>query len=241
MHKDTGKLLRRFYFEALTTLGAAYMENAAKWWDVIEEAHEADFRHYHDMYHVKDMLEDIDLVCTNTDWGSTHAMTNIDFEFVCLLTYFLYIEYHPRRGDHFSRSAELFLEFAQSVGLPARWRSLGTVVIRGGGEHRSNHKLAQILYEADMVHISTAEYGIYQTYAAAVREEYSFLNDQEWKVERIKFLQSLLAIHPLFTHEMWGESQTRHAQYNMGYELTILGIPPKDVADQVIDAQVIEA
>ncbi len=126
--------------------------------------------------------------------------------------------YEPTRKDNEARSAEVSARFLGELGADARLAETAGAHImatRHIGEHLSGD--AALVADIDMS-ILAAEGSAYDRYTAAIRSEYSFASDEDYRKGRGAFLASLLARGAIFhTHEFRGRFEAR-ARANLARE-----------------------
>lgn len=101
--------------------------------------------------------------------------------------------YDPRAPDNEEKSALYARDFLTRQNWPAAEIDRVAELIMATKHHEApeDDTLASILLDADLAILADYE-GSYDEYAAAIREEYSFVPDSDYRVGRIKVLQSFL-------------------------------------------------
>ena len=146
-------------------------------------------RRYHTTAHLEAVLAHVDTLAAHAE--------NPDL--VRLAAWFHDAVYDPRRGDNEERSATLAERALPELGLPAGAVSTVARLVRLTITHDPAPKDADgaVLCDADLA-ILAAPPGIYAAYAAAVREEYSFVPDDAFRTGRAAVLRSLLDLPAIF-------------------------------------------
>ncbi|WP_218825448.1 metal-dependent phosphohydrolase [Streptosporangium subroseum] len=146
-------------------------------------------RRYHTTAHLEAVLAHVDTLAGHAE--------NPDL--VRLAAWFHDAVYDPRRGDNEELSATLAERALPELGLPAGAVATVARLVRLTVTHDPAPEDADgaVLCDADLA-ILAAPPGIYATYAAAVREEYSFVPDDAFRVGRAAVLRSLLDLPAIF-------------------------------------------
>lgn len=103
------------------------------------------------------------------------------------------VVYDPRAHDNEERSADYAREFLgrQDWTPEAADRTAQLILATKRHEAAPEDKLAMILLDADLAILAGYE-SDYEEYSAAIRQEYSFVSDDDYRAGRIKVLQSFL-------------------------------------------------
>lgn len=146
-------------------------------------------RRYHTTAHLEAVLAHVDTLAEHAE--------NPDL--VRLAAWFHDAVYDPRRGDNEERSATLAERVLPELGLPAEAVATVARLVRLTVTHdpAAGDADGTVLCDADLA-ILAATPGIYATYAAAVREEYSFVPDDAFRAGRAAVLRSLLDLPAIF-------------------------------------------
>ncbi|GAA4227684.1 putative metal-dependent HD superfamily phosphohydrolase [Streptosporangium album] len=140
-------------------------------------------RRYHTAGHLEAVLAHIDTLAANA----------ADPDLVRLAAWFHDAVYDPRRGDNEERSARLAERALPEMGLPADAVATVARLVRLTATHDPAPGDADgaVLCDADLAILATPP-EIYADYAAAVRQEYSFVPDDAFRDGRTAVLRSLL-------------------------------------------------
>lgn len=156
---------------------------AKKWWDVLLEHYTEDWRHYHTLKHIHDIL---DLKATFV------TPQNPLFD---LAIWFHDIVYYPTEKDNEEQSAELFKRFALEAGV----KDGGHVeeLIRATKEHKGEREDVRLMLDLDL-EVLGREKEEYAKYAEGVRKEYSCYPDADYKKGRAMVLNAFLKNETIF-------------------------------------------
>ncbi|MGV9775276.1 HD domain-containing protein [Streptosporangium sp. NPDC003464] len=147
----------------------------------------------HRRYHTADHLE---AVLAHID---TLAGSAADPDLVRLAAWFHDAVYDPHRSDNEERSARLAERMLPEMGLPAGAVATVARLVRLTATHDPAPGDADgaVLCDADLA-ILAAPPEIYAAYAAAVRQEYSFVPDDAFREGRAAVLRALLDLPAIF-------------------------------------------
>ncbi len=171
-------------------------------------------RRYHTDRHLAEVLDRVDELAGDAD----------DADAVRLAAWFHDAVYDPARGDNEERSAVLATRLLAGTDLPpatveevARLVRLTTTHDPDGGDRNG-----AVLSDADLA-ILAADPVRYAAYAAAVREEYAAVPDEEFRAGRAGILRALLDLPALFRTATARERWEADARHNLATELMLLG------------------
>lgn len=171
-------------------------------------------RRYHTTEHLAAVLDGVDALAAEAD----------DADAVRLAAWFHDAVYDPARSDNEERSAVLAERMLPGTGRPAGVIAEVARLVRLTATHdpREGDRNGAVLSDADLA-ILAADPERYAAYAAAVREEYAAVPEEDFRAGRADVLRSLLALPALFRtqhgHERWEEA----ARHNLRTELMLLG------------------
>ncbi|MFE0459022.1 HD domain-containing protein [Kitasatospora sp. NPDC058965] len=170
-------------------------------------------RRYHTTEHLRAVLDRVDEL-------AAHAA---DPDAVRLAAWFHDAVYRPDRSENEERSAELAVRALREAGLAeARIEQVARLVRLTLSHHpEPGDRDGEVLCDADLA-ILGAEPARYAAYAAAVREEYAFVPEPDFRAGRAAILRQLLALPALYrTPEAVARYDAR-ARANLAAELTAL-------------------
>ena len=126
--------------------------------------------------------------------------------------------YDPRRGDNEERSAELARALLAPLGVPATVVAEAERLILLTKAHEADDPDGQALLDADLAVLAAPEDG-YDAYAAAIRREYDWVPEEDWRAGRAAVLARFLA-RPRIYHRLGKDGAARR---NLSRELARLG------------------
>ena len=135
-------------------------------------------RHYHNMRHIWSVLQFLQSVLGDENVPA-----------VKLAGWLHDVIYDSRAGDNELRSAEYAREVLASLGAPAELReeTARLILLTRTHETTADDVHGQALLDADLG-IFAANPAIYDDYASAIRQEYSWVADAEYRAGRRKVL-----------------------------------------------------
>lgn len=170
-------------------------------------------RRYHTTAHLAAVLDHIDVLEEHAD----------DADLVRLAAWFHDAVYAPDRSENEERSARLAERALQEAGLTpgataevARLVRLTVTHDPADGDHNG-----ETLCDADLAILAAAP-DAYAAYAAAVREEYAFVPDEDFRAGRAAVLRQLLALPRLFRTPYGTARWEGPARANLTTELELL-------------------
>ncbi len=174
-------------------------------------------RRYHTTDHLAAVLRHVD------DLAGAAA----DPDAVRLAAWFHDAVYRPDRSENEERSAALAERALPEAGAT---RTLTDEVARLvrltiGHDPAPGDRNGEVLCDADLAVLGGTPQE-YAEYAAAVREEYAFVPDEDFRAGRADVLRHLLALPALFRTPQGAERWDRAARRNLTAELTLLTATP---------------
>ena len=185
--------------------------------DLFAAAYSAPDRHYHNLEHLHEMFRVAARLTTLTDdAGPLH-----------LAIWFHDAVYDTRAHDNEARSAELAVKLLGPVGLRASVLERVTRLIHAtahlAGDQPPGDRDTATLLDADLAILGASEER-YQRYATAIRQEYAWVPDTEYRPARAAVLGRFLARPRLYWNELMQQEGEERARANMRTELAALGI-----------------
>ena len=179
------------------------------------DAYSSSGRHYHNVDHIAALLA----------LSAEHAASLTDRPAVDLAIFYHDAVYVPTRSDNEAKSAALAYERLGALGLPAVQVECVARYIEA-----TKHAGAEPTGESDLDHlldfdlsILAAEPAPYETYAAAIRREYSIYPDLLYRPGRAKVLRAFLAMPRLYRVPALAARWEAAARANLERELAQLG------------------
>ncbi len=170
-------------------------------------------RRYHTTEHLLAVLDHVDALAGHAD----------DPDAVRLAAWFHDAVYRPDRSENEERSARLAVRALTEAGLPAQRVALVArlVLLTTGHAPEPGDRDGEVLCDADLAVLGgTPE--AYAAYAAAVREEYAFVPDEDFRAGRAAVLRQLLALPALYRTEAARARFDAAARANLAGELSRL-------------------
>lgn len=163
----------------------------------------ADGRYYHDLGHVKDLLDTVDEL----------KPLATDFTAIRLAVWFHDVIYDPRAKDNEVKSAEYARKTLHTLGLSPEVIDKVSNLILATITHQApdGDINAQILLDADLAPLAADE-AAFKQQSIALRKEYAWLSEEEFKANRARLLGSFLERDRIYqTDELYTslESQAR--------------------------------
>jgi predicted metal-dependent HD superfamily phosphohydrolase len=181
--------------------------------EAIVRAYSEAGRYYHTLSHIQQVLATVrELQSLAQNLGAVHWAAWLHD-----------VVYDSRANDNEEKSAEYAARLLQRLGLPPETIMATTHLILCTKTHQadSNDGDAQILLDADLAILGSDPLR-YQQYAAAIRQEYGWVAEQDYRVGRSQVLQKFLARNRLyFTTSMFNNAELA-ARRNVEQELKFL-------------------
>ncbi|GAA1939771.1 hypothetical protein GCM10009837_77440 [Streptomyces durmitorensis] len=170
-------------------------------------------RRYHTTAHLAAVLDHIDVLEEHAD----------DADLVRLAAWFHDAVYAPDRSENEERSARLAERALHEAGLTPEATAEVARLVRltlthdpADGDHNG-----EALCDADLAILAAAP-DAYAAYAAAVREEYAFVPDEDFRAGRAAVLRQLLALPKLFRTPHGAAEWEGPARANLATEMDLL-------------------
>lgn len=170
-------------------------------------------RRYHTTDHLRAVLRHVDGL-------AAHAA---DPDAVRLAAWFHDAVYRPDRSENEERSAALAVRALTAAGLPAARTAEveRLVLLTVTHDPAPGDRDGEVLCDADLAVLGgTPE--AYAAYAGAVREEYGFVPEPDFRAGRAAVLRRLLALPALYRTPAAHERLTAPARANLAAELELL-------------------
>lgn len=174
-------------------------------------------RRYHNDTHLAAVLAAIELLATEV------AADSIDLELVRHAAWFHDAVYDPHREDNEEVSAQLAEALLPMFGYSTEHAAEVARLVRLTGHHDAelDDETGALLCDADLA-VLAGDPDTYADYAAAVRTEYAFVDDQIFRAERSAVLHRLLDRDYLFRSVAGQQLWEERARANITVELQLL-------------------
>lgn len=183
--------------------------------DRLIQAYSEPHRAYHNLEHLNDVLRVIGKLASLAE--------NPDLVF--LAGWFHDVVYDPLAKDNEEASAQWAI--AELGGLIGDERANVVADLVRATMHDNRTEMnadTAVLLDADLS-ILGAEPKRYEKYAKAIRQEYSFVLEEDYRIGRTKVLQSFLARERLFQTERMYAVGEELARQNIANEIAVLATP----------------
>ena len=201
------------------SLGAGAAEADAVFAD-LDRRYREPHRHYHGWTHVAACLRE--LAGTMPTAGAREP----DVE---LALWFHDAVYDPRAMDNEERSAKLLQTAARTMGVPARVASHAAAIVRAtahaAGGAAGTDPAIDLVLDIDLA-ILGAPAALFDAYQEAVRREYGFLGEREWRAGRLVVLRGFLARPRIFLTDGFSARCEQAARRNLARAIDALNEPP---------------
>ncbi|MEW6304910.1 MAG: hypothetical protein AB1705_15660 [Verrucomicrobiota bacterium] len=183
---------------------------AGRCFDAIHRAYSERGRHYHTLEHIGGMLRTVHRLRASTR----------DLPAVELAVWFHDVVYLPRRTDNEELSARFAARWLAKLRLRASLIDKVRHLILATRTHRAASADAKVLIDADLA-ILAASQRRYSAYAQAIRQEYAWVKEADYRAGRARVLQHFLNRKRLFYTSLMERVETR-ARRNLRRELALL-------------------
>lgn len=158
-----------------------------KWLEKILHDYSQTHRHYHNLSHIVELLKQADELMNNSNFNSIHKAI------IKYSIFFHDIVYNPQNRDNEKLSAELFMEFAQELNLTQVIFEGVYESIIATANHSEKPKFEITEYFLDLdLSILGAEPSKFESYEDQIRQEYNFVPEEIFNIERSKIMQKLV-------------------------------------------------
>lgn len=179
-------------------------------WESIRDHYDHPQRAYHNLSHIADCLRQFDQCVELAQDPETLEMA----------IWFHDVIYDPHSTENELKSAEMAAVFLSSTSLGPAVHELILATC-----HR-NEPLegdAALIADIDLSILGSAP-SIYRRYAAAIRNEYSFVPDDQYAAGRTKILSGFLKRPQLFSGPSFREALESNARINLQTEIDLLAV-----------------
>lgn len=183
------EVVEKKWFELCTLVGVEDTVSA-KWWGIIRDHYCEEWRHYHTLCHLGEILAGFD----------RYENEVMDPVVVLFAIYFHDVIYVPTSATNEDDSAELFLQFVQEAGHPTDRQAdlvynyiIDTKNHKPGASHLEAADPDALLFlDLDMAVLGKPP-SDYDEYAASIRREYIHVPSKEYCARRAVILRSFLS------------------------------------------------
>ncbi len=177
--------------------------------DVVRRYSEA-ARHYHNLDHL----------CMVVQWTWLREDNPPALEFAAILHDVIY---DPRAADNEERSADYAREVLKSLGVPreVREETARLILLTKTHEVAENDAAGAALVDADLAVLGSGQ-AAYDAYAAAIRKEYAWVPEPDYRAGRSRVLERFLARVHIYHGVEFRERFEGPARANLARELALL-------------------
>ena len=170
-------------------------------------------RHYHNLKHIQQVL-DVAL--------QMQFLAN-NFPAIQLTAWFHDFVCNPKANDNEAKSAIYTEAILSQLQIDSATIKLVKRIILDTQTHQADADNIDslIFLDADISILGSSKEK-YKTYAAAIRQEYAWLSDAEYRLGRTKILTNFLARERVYTTEFLFNKLEKQARLNMEAEITAL-------------------
>ena len=177
-------------------------------WRMIETHHTERGRHYHNLTHLADIIDQLLPFKENEGW-----------DVLLFSTIYHDILYNVLRHDNEEQSAELAVKEMKLLGVPEVIIEATRICILATKTHeRTGNELIDLFIDADMS-IVGRDYDTYIIYAQQVRKEYGIYPDVLYNPGRKKALGHFLEMERIFKTQYFYDKYEVRARENVALEM----------------------
>ncbi len=185
--------------------------NSEKTFNLLHDLYSENHRAYHNLNHINFLLE------------LFRQFDEYIEDRVCVFfaIWFHDAVYDPQKNDNERRSAELAARCLREISLPKEKISKIEKIILATEKHLLCENLdsdGKLFLDFDLA-ILGAESDIYDEYAKAIRKEYDFVSDEDYKRARARVLQNFLKRETIYFTEIVCEKFEAKARANIEREI----------------------
>lgn len=197
----------------LLLLGIESVKTTEKTFARLVEAYSHPSRHYHTLEHIFHVINTI-----QTLQNLTNQLTSVEFA-----AWFHDIVYDPKAQDNEEKSAVYAADLMQSLEIDARVITNVTRLILNTKFHQADTDdiESQILLDADIAILGSPKQK-YLTYAEDIRQEYSWIPDQDYRLGRRQVLEKFLQRKRIYYTDLMFEELEESARINLAAEIQSL-------------------
>lgn len=181
-------------------------------WNEIQEQYSGKQRHYHNLRHLDNLLQELTAVQELIQ----------DWETVMFALFYHDLVYKATAKDNEEKSAEIAQKRLESLHFPPdKTARCVTHILATKGHAASTDPDTDLFTDADLSILGQAE-NVYQEYSRQVRNEYAIYPDFLYNPGRIKVLQHFLSMQRIFKTPHFLDLYEEQARRNLEAELRTL-------------------
>ncbi|HAN09110.1 MAG TPA: hypothetical protein DCP90_00670 [Clostridiales bacterium] len=176
----------------------------------IEETYNANKRHYHNLNHILSGLEELKIF--------EQRLT--EEEYLTLQFAYLFHDYiyDTKKKDNEERSADVAKYIAETLGQDEKFIVQTQNLIMSTSHHKPITELEKIIDDVDLS-ILGKDKNTFKNYDDAIREEYSFVNEEQYMPVRKNVLFGLYNREHIYNTKELREKYELNAKLNLGLKL----------------------
>jgi predicted metal-dependent HD superfamily phosphohydrolase len=177
----------------------------------IISAYSEENRHYHNVEHLSNLLEQIVLLKLQKEERNILIYTTLLHDVI----------YEAGSNSNEEKSAEFAFNSLSKLGLNKGLISKVCEIIIATSNHESNSKLTQLFLDMDLS-ILGANQETYYNYTAQIKREHERIPTVLYKIGRKRFLRSMLSKPFIFSTNLYRDRLETQARINLSNELKTL-------------------
>ncbi len=183
-------------------------------------AYSSPHRFYHSLEHIQQVLDTIEEIHRHTQ---LETLLDINFPLIQLAAWFHDAIYDPKSNNNEEKSADYAESALRELKIPITQIEQVKLLILSTKTHQASlaDKNCQILLDADLSILGSSPSN-YQSYAKAIRQEYSWVTDEVYQIKRQQILQSFLQRQRIYFTNVLFLTLEQRARNNLKLELLAL-------------------
>ncbi|QOD12389.1 hypothetical protein IEE84_10995 [Psychrobacter sp. 28M-43] len=213
-HNELGKCFAQHLSTMTSDISPKQIDRL--WQDIVTRYGEPQ-RAYHTLNHIEQLLVQFDNI--------KHVLA--EPHIIALALYYHDVIYDPTRSDNELKSAEFATDALRPYLNPKQCRQIHALIMMTANHQidmlveRDKYNDAAYLLDVDLS-ILGAPWSAYEQYAKAIRQEYKYVADDNYRDGRTAVLQGLLAHPKLYLTDHYYNQLETQARANIKLELTSL-------------------
>jgi len=186
---------------------------ANNWYAKLTTAYQSEARHYHNLQHIQHMLTWLE-----STWQETEETKTI----ATYATWFHDAIYDSKASDNEDQSADLATQAETDLQIPTHIATQAADWIQRTKSHDPGEsKECAHFLDCDLAILGAPEH-MYSEYAAAIRREYAWVEEQAYRAGRAKVLRGFLERERIYITDTMSQQLEVQARRNLQKELDSL-------------------
>ena len=187
-------------------------ESIARVYKTLANHYSEPHRKYHSLTHIEDCLQQLD------NYDRVYPLAPYNKQLLEMALYFHDVIYEPKASDNEEQSCRFFNEMCNQQTKTEvsqnEWQNSVSCLIMATKHHDGSDLLAAITVDIDL---SILGRGIdeFEQYNSAIRSEYAWVSIKDYKIGRIKVLESFLNRHGIFQNDYFKNLYEAQARSNI--------------------------